>query len=79
VLEPIAGVECRRRFSSIGRGEYSYDVELYASAKMFAFASVLSFEAPSSSLSCNLLNKVVPLFIYLFIVCFIKWLLIFVS
>jgi hypothetical protein len=29
----VAGVVCRRRFSSLGRGDYSYDVELYASAK----------------------------------------------
>jgi hypothetical protein len=36
--ESIAGVVCRRRFSSLGRGDYSYDVELYASAKMFASA-----------------------------------------
>jgi hypothetical protein len=36
--ESIAGVVCRRRFSSLGRGDYSYDVELYASAKMFTFA-----------------------------------------
>jgi hypothetical protein len=28
----VAGVVCRRRFSSLGRGDYSYDVELYASA-----------------------------------------------
>jgi hypothetical protein len=79
VLEPITGVECRRRFSRLGRGEYSYDIELYTSAKMFASTNVLSFEASSASLSCNLLNKVVPLFIYLFIICFIKWLLFFVS
>jgi hypothetical protein len=36
VLEPIVGVECRRRFSPLGRSEYACDVELYVSAKMFA-------------------------------------------
>jgi hypothetical protein len=36
--ESIAGVVCRRRFSSLGRGDYSYDVELYAFTKMFASA-----------------------------------------
>jgi hypothetical protein len=36
MVELIAGVECQRRFSPRGRVEYSYDVELYASAKMFA-------------------------------------------
>jgi hypothetical protein len=36
--EFITGVVCQRRFSSLGRGDYSYDVELYASAKMFASA-----------------------------------------
>jgi hypothetical protein len=57
VLEPIVGVECRRRFSPLGRGEYSYDIELYAFIKMFASTNVLSFEASSTSLSCNVLNK----------------------
>jgi hydroxyacyl-ACP dehydratase HTD2-like protein with hotdog domain len=46
MVELIAGVECQRRFSPRGRVEYSYDVELYASAKMFAsIISVRSFEA----------------------------------
>jgi hypothetical protein len=31
--ESVAGVVCRRRFSSLGRGDYSYDAELYTSAK----------------------------------------------
>jgi hypothetical protein len=34
MLEPITGVECRRRFSPLGQGEYSYYIEIYASAKM---------------------------------------------
>jgi hypothetical protein len=38
VLEHVFGIECRRRFSPLGQGDYSYDIELYASAKMFAFA-----------------------------------------
>jgi hypothetical protein len=38
VLEPVADVVCRRRFSPLGRGDYSYDVELYTSSKMFASA-----------------------------------------
>jgi hypothetical protein len=38
MLEPIAGVECRRRFSPLGQGEYSYYIKIYASAKMFASA-----------------------------------------
>jgi hypothetical protein len=33
--ESVAGVVCRKKFSSLGRGDYSYDVELYASTKMF--------------------------------------------
>jgi hypothetical protein len=32
MLEPVTGVGHRRSFSLLGRGEYSYDVELYASA-----------------------------------------------
>jgi hypothetical protein len=36
--ESVTGVVCQRRFSSLGRGDYSYDVELYASTKMFASA-----------------------------------------
>jgi hypothetical protein len=36
--ESVTGVVCQIRFSSLGRGDYSYDVELYASAKMFASA-----------------------------------------
>jgi hypothetical protein len=36
VLEPVAGVVCQKSFSPLARGDYSYDVELYASAKMFA-------------------------------------------
>jgi hypothetical protein len=36
--ESVAGVVCRRRFLSLGRGDYSYDVELYASAKKFTSA-----------------------------------------
>jgi hypothetical protein len=35
-------------FLPLGRGEYSYDIELYAST------NVLSFEASSASLSYNL-------------------------
>jgi hypothetical protein len=31
-VESVAGVVCRRRFSSLGRADYSYNVELYASA-----------------------------------------------
>jgi hypothetical protein len=42
-VEPIASVECRRRVSPLGRGEYAYDVELYASAKMFASAKTLIY------------------------------------
>jgi hypothetical protein len=38
VLKFVADVVCRRMFSSLGRGDYSYDVELYASAKIFACA-----------------------------------------
>jgi hypothetical protein len=34
--ESVAGVVCRRRFSSLLRDDYSYDVELYTSAKMLA-------------------------------------------
>jgi hypothetical protein len=46
MLEPIIGVECRTRFAPLGRAEYSYDVEIYASAKMFASVnSIRSFEA----------------------------------
>jgi hypothetical protein len=53
MLDPVAGVVCRRRFSPLGRGDYSYDVELYASAKMlrfhknirFCLNSEISFEA----------------------------------
>jgi hypothetical protein len=37
VLEPITGVMCQRRFSLLGRGDYSYNVELYASAAMLRF------------------------------------------
>jgi hypothetical protein len=43
VLEPIAGVVYRRRFSPLGRDDYSYDVELYASVKMFASIEMLRF------------------------------------
>jgi hypothetical protein len=32
----VAGVVCQRRFSSLGRGDYFYHFELYASVKMFA-------------------------------------------
>jgi hypothetical protein len=46
VLEPVAGLECRRRFSHLGRGDYSYDDELYAFAKNIRFClnSEISFE-----------------------------------
>jgi hypothetical protein len=37
MLEPVIGVVCRRRFSPLERGDYSYDVELYASANMLRF------------------------------------------
>jgi hypothetical protein len=38
VLELVTGVELQRRFSPLGRGDYSFDDELYTSAKMFASA-----------------------------------------
>jgi hypothetical protein len=41
----------KKGFTS-GGGDHSYDVELYTSTS--AFANILSFEAPSASLSCNL-------------------------
>jgi hypothetical protein len=47
VLEPITGVECRRRCSPLGRGEYSYDVELYASTKMLRFHKNVHFRLNS--------------------------------
>jgi hypothetical protein len=48
VLEPVAHVELSKKVFTLGRGEYSYDIELYASA------NVLSFEGSLASLSCNL-------------------------
>jgi hypothetical protein len=53
-LEPIAGVVCQRRFLPLGRGDYSFDVELYTSTKMLRFCknvyfrlnSEISFEVP---------------------------------
>jgi hypothetical protein len=38
MLEPVADVVCRRRFSPLGQGDYFYDDELYASTKIFASA-----------------------------------------
>jgi hypothetical protein len=35
--ESITSIVCRRRFSSLGRGDYSYDAALYAFTKTFAF------------------------------------------
>jgi hypothetical protein len=43
VLEPVAGIVCQRRFSPLGQGGYSYDVELYASAKMLRFHKNIHF------------------------------------
>jgi hypothetical protein len=43
MLEPITGVLCRRRFSPLGQGDYSYDVELYASTKMLCFCKNVRF------------------------------------
>jgi hypothetical protein len=47
MLEPITGVECQRRFSPLGQGEYSYDVELYAFAKMLCFRKNVHFRLNS--------------------------------
>jgi hypothetical protein len=47
LLEPIVGVECQRRFSPLGQGEYSYDVELYAFAKMLRFRKNVHFRLNS--------------------------------
>jgi hypothetical protein len=48
MLEPIAGVVCRRRFSPLGQGDYAYDIELYASAKMLRFCKNGRFRLNSS-------------------------------
>jgi hypothetical protein len=66
MLEPIIGVVCQRRFLPLGRGDYSYDVELYASAKCYAstkcllwlklwdiFWSILWSFTPCNSNTCN--------------------------
>jgi hypothetical protein len=56
VLKSVAGVVYQRMFSSLGRGDYSYDIELYSFTKMFAFAynSEISFEVCLwSFISCN--------------------------
>jgi hypothetical protein len=46
VLKLVTGIECQRWLPPLGQGDYSFDVELYASTKMFASAnSVRSFEA----------------------------------
>jgi hypothetical protein len=47
VLEPVAGVEWQRRFSLLGQGKYSYDVELYASAKILHFCKNVRFRLNS--------------------------------
>jgi hypothetical protein len=47
VLEPIIGVVCRRRFSPLGRGDYSHDIELYAFAKMLRFRKNVRFRLNS--------------------------------
>jgi hypothetical protein len=38
----VVGVECRKRFSPLGQGEYSYDVELNIFIKMFYLLKHLS-------------------------------------
>jgi hypothetical protein len=43
VLELIACVVGRRRFSPLGRGDYSYHVELYASTKILHFCKNVQF------------------------------------
>jgi hypothetical protein len=35
VLRPITGVELLKKVSPLGRGDYSFDVELNASANVF--------------------------------------------
>jgi hypothetical protein len=63
-------VVCRRRFSPLGRGDYSYDVELYASVEILRFRknvrfhlnSKISFEVSfgaSSLVNSNTWNKCV--------------------
>ncbi len=47
VLEPVTGVVCQRRLSPLQRGDYSYDVELYASAKMLHFRENVRFRLKS--------------------------------
>jgi hypothetical protein len=47
MLESIICVVYRRRFSSLGQGDYSYDVELYASAKMLCFRKNVGFRLNS--------------------------------
>jgi hypothetical protein len=46
-LELITGVVCRRMFSPLGRGDYSYDVKLYASTKMLRFHKNVRFHLNS--------------------------------
>jgi hypothetical protein len=47
MLEPIAGVVCRRRFSLLGQDDYSYDVELSASIEMLRFCKNVHFRLNS--------------------------------
>jgi hypothetical protein len=45
--ELVTSVVCRRRFSPLRRGDYSYDVELYVFAKMLRFHKNVQFRLNS--------------------------------